>query len=453
MKFSRLTALVAVPLLLSCGPDFTESGLGTSIDFEPDRPEIPRSETVAPYQGTDSYVLDAQERYRTGLDVHRKVIWRTCTPFDGVCHNTKEYPDLHTPSNFLATINAPCNVVPGEWESVYDRCEQEPDQFEFNRGDLGGRSDVGWIDFVQGEYPEYSEGNPPTVDSPGVHVVLRDKLDTERSEFWANGQFWRTLPDGERIVFARYETRWWIIDDENVAGTHLVAEVRNYQTDTAQELPNLGIKQGDLNRNGEFGSDEGTPIPMIAPGDPEGSYLVGRMRGEMHGESVPGSRMPLANQPLDIPDMLALFCFIEGLPADGSDPDMSAPVNFKDCSYSADPANLNLLGEGVTWETRISKILEANCGGCHGGASPDADLNLLEGAYEALLQPSIQKPELNLVEPGDYENSYLWHKLNNDPDIVGLPMPYNPLTGEGRLSEAELGDIQTWIAAGAVENE
>jgi hypothetical protein len=32
-------------------------------------------------------------------------------------------------------------------------------------------------------------------------------------------------------------------------------------------------------------------------------------------------------------------------------------------------------------------------------------------------------------------------------------MPYNPLTGEGRLSEAELGDILTWIANGAVEDQ
>jgi hypothetical protein len=32
-------------------------------------------------------------------------------------------------------------------------------------------------------------------------------------------------------------------------------------------------------------------------------------------------------------------------------------------------------------------------------------------------------------------------------------MPYNPLTGEGTLGEAEIGDILTWIQNGAVENE
>ena len=36
-----------------------------------------------------------------------------------------------------------------------------------------------------------------------------------------------------------------------------------------------------------------------------------------------------------------------------------------------------------------------------------------------------------------------------DDAIVGQPMPLNPLTGEGRLREAEPGDIQTWIVNGA----
>jgi len=163
--------------------------------------------------------------------------------------------------------------------------------------------------------------------------------------------------------------------------------------------------------------------------------------------------MPLANQPLSIEEMLALFCFVEGLPETGM-PDLAAAVDYKGCSYSVDPASLNLLGEGVTWKSRISKILEANCGGCHGGPSPDADLNLVgEGAFQRLLGDSAQKPDMKLIVPGDFENSYLWWKLKKNPDVVGLQMPYNPLTGEGSLTEAELGDISTWIAAGAIENE
>jgi hypothetical protein len=70
-----------------------------------------------------------------------------------------------------------------------------------------------------------------------------------------------------------------------------------------------------------------------------------------------------------------------------------------------------------------------------------------------LLEPSAQVPDLALIEPGDAEASYLYQKLVGADGIVGNVMPYNPLTGEGRLSEAELGDILTWISNGAVEDQ
>ena len=119
-----------------------------------------------------------------------------------------------------------------------------------------------------------------------------------------------------------------------------------------------------------------------------------------------------------------------------------------------EPYIVGLLGEGVTWAGRISLILEANCGGCHGGASPQAGL-LLTGpdVYDRLLQPSSQVAGLNLIEPGMPEASYLYLKLIGDDSIMGNPMPYNPLTGEGTLGEAEIGDILTWIQNGAVESE
>jgi hypothetical protein len=51
------------------------------------------------------------------------------------------------------------------------------------------------------------------------------------------------------------------------------------------------------------------------------------------------------------------------------------------------------------------------------------------------------------------EQSYLYLKLIGDDQIMGNPMPYNPLTGEGQLTEAEIGDILTWITNGAVEDQ
>src|SRR5688500_7498842 len=107
-----------------CGGDFSDSSLEGSIPFEPDRPVIAAPTRPAPYTGRNAAVLEAQEKLTTGLDLHAKVVFRTCSPNGGVCHNAKEYPDLHTPANFLDAIDAPCNVQPGTPEAVYDRCER-----------------------------------------------------------------------------------------------------------------------------------------------------------------------------------------------------------------------------------------------------------------------------------------------------------------------------------------
>ncbi|MEM6989348.1 MAG: c-type cytochrome domain-containing protein [Myxococcota bacterium] len=152
--------------------------------------------------------------------------------------------------------------------------------------------------------------------------------------------------------------------------------------------------------------------------------------------------------------MLGLFCLVEGFPDGGGDEFLTSPVDYKNCSFSDDPEGLNLLGNGVTWEARVKKILEFNCGGCHVGEDPQGGLNLVgDGVYDRLLGASEQIEGMNLIEPGDADNSYLYLKLIGDDRIEGKIMPYNPLTGEGMLNEAELADVLTWITNGAVEDE
>src|SRR5690606_6936021 len=103
---------------------------------------------VEPYTGDDPATLEAQDRLATGADLHAKVILRSCGPLSGVCHNKKEYPDLHTTYNFLAAIGAPCNVQSGTYEGVYDRCERPGDRVAFEGGP---EVEIGWIEFVSGE--------------------------------------------------------------------------------------------------------------------------------------------------------------------------------------------------------------------------------------------------------------------------------------------------------------
>jgi hypothetical protein len=448
-KLTHWTPALAL-LIGACvvGSDFDPG----EIEFEPNRPKTEAPDDPDPYTGTDEIVLEAQSKFRTGIELHQKVIWRTCTPNGGVCHNSKEFPDLRTPANFVAAFGQNCNVQYGEYQSVYDRCERPGDRFKISGGGINsGQIEIGWLESVPGPYFQ-GEGLPP-VDSPGLHIHLADPLPGDNTNVYTTAQFERTfIHDGkvQDFTFAEYSTRWYVMPGRR----HVIGEVREYQNNQVQDLLSVGIIEGDPNRNNIFGARQQDPVHLLDPGSPETSYLIARMRGVMVGEEVPGSRMPLANAPLTIAEMLALFCLVEGFPDNGTESDLERGIDYKNCSYSDDPAGLNLLGEGVTWSARISKILEFNCGGCHGGPNPEAGLNLVgDEVYARLLEPSMQNTAMPLITPGDPDLSYLYLKLIGDSSIVGNPMPYNPLTGEGTLSEAEIADVHTWIVNGAVENE
>ena len=90
------------------------------------------------------------------------------------------------------------------------------------------------------------------------------------------------------------------------------------------------------------------------------------------------------------------------------------------------------------------------CTQCHNtqGAQLAARLNLTEGAaYAALVGvPSSNKPGAVRVIPGDPDNSYLIHKLEGGPAIVGERMPR---TAGPFLTAGQMLVIRRWIQLGA----
>lgn len=449
-------ALASV-MLSACGDEPSVLRPGGKLDFDPDRPELMSGEDSPEYTGSNEFVLEAQTTHRTGLELHRNVITRTCGPTGGVCHNQKEYPDLHTPSNLLAAIDAPCNVQAGDYNAVFDGCEPVGDKFRIDGQTQ--EAEIGYVEYV----PPGAEGEKGAELRPGLHIYVRQALNARYGDdVWGEGHFLRKFAGNkgklEELLYARFRTSWRLLD----GGTHLYARVEEYQADQVNELLSVGIQQGDLNRNGVFGATETTQLALLKPGKPEESYLIGRLRGAIGPEGkerdIPGTRMPLANDPLSIADMLALYCFVYGLPEsmDGV-LDLQSPIDYASCPYAADPEALNLLGKGATWLGRVQPLLEANCGGCHGGTEPQAGFDIVsDGVYERLLEPSTQKPNLPFITPGDPSKSYLWLKLNGttgDDTIEGFPMPIDPLEGTRKLSEGALADIETWITNGALKED
>jgi hypothetical protein len=90
------------------------------------------------------------------------------------------------------------------------------------------------------------------------------------------------------------------------------------------------------------------------------------------------------------------------------------------------------------------------CVTCHNG-NPFVPGNFTgANAYANLVNArSFQKPSLLRVAPGDPDNSYMIHKLEGGPNIVGVRMPRG---GGPFLTDGQMMVIRRWIAQGAANN-
>ena len=88
------------------------------------------------------------------------------------------------------------------------------------------------------------------------------------------------------------------------------------------------------------------------------------------------------------------------------------------------------------------------CVTCHTGRNPFAPMNLgAATAYAQLVNvASVERPSLRRVNPGNPDASYLIHKLEGGPNILGARMPF----GVGPfLTNGQILVIRRWITLGA----
>lgn len=103
--------------------------------------------------------------------------------------------------------------------------------------------------------------------------------------------------------------------------------------------------------------------------------------------------------------------------------------------------------------TAVYMIFEAFCT-CHNNPAGAGGLSL-EGQADAYANivgvPSAKATMMNLIEPGDPTNSYLYLKLTGDylgvPGGTGDPMPVI-----GDLTPEQLALVEQWIALGALND-
>jgi hypothetical protein len=117
------------------------------------------------------------------------------------------------------------------------------------------------------------------------------------------------------------------------------------------------------------------------------------------------------------------------------------------------PSSPNLQPTFASIKTEIFQTTDllgrTSCITCHTdqGRNPAGGLNLRADPYAALVNvPSREKPQLMRIQPGDPDNSYLIHKVEGGPNIVGARMPQN---GPPFLAHEQVLVIRRWIQIGA----
>ena len=175
------------------------------------------------------------------------------------------------------------------------------------------------------------------------------------------------------------------------------------------------------------GSDRG---PVVRPGDPAGSELLRRLRGE----SVP--RMPLTGPPyLSDADITRVSAWIAAGAPRGSGEDALVAVD------SSPPPRA---GEEVRFSD-VAPIFLQRCVKCHSqpgimGAPP-------HGLRLTGLPELLQGGERVVVVPGVPQASELYRR------ITGRAEPRMPFDGPPFLSSEEIRLIGNWIAQGARDAE
>lgn len=248
-------------------------------------------------------VLEARVRFPVMLNLHQDIFAKTCAATNGVCHNAREYPDLHTPGNLLAAISAPCNAEKAP-SDIFDACEPEADRLVLE--DDSWSTAIAWMGVEEWNDNTHSLYRRVVLEAPPPSEIARAPAKIVRA-----GRTIAVLP--EHLTVAARST---------VGEIHDLAEL-DYQSLN-------DVRGGDPNHNGELGAAHAWSL--VTPGRPEASYLLARLKAE-----VPGTQMPPLQTTLGEAELLAISCWIETL--------KDAPAAFDAIDYDRCAAASSLLDD------------------------------------------------------------------------------------------------------------
>jgi hypothetical protein len=212
-----------------------------------------------------------------------------------------------------------------------------------------------------------------------------------------------------------------------------------------------GLSLADADLGGLVGAPSaGSSLPLVEIGDVLGSYLAVKMLPDdvlaAQGVMRAGNRMPIGGEATN-PNNATILAWIAGAEFPGGDSTTTTGDTTTDATTDATTDG------GSGFDAEVWPILSMKCS-CH-LADPNDGLNgelsfPMATAYADLVgAPSIDVPAMNLVEPGDPSQSYLFLKLEDTHLAAGGSGVKMPIGAP--LSDGEIATIEAWIVAGAPE--
>jgi hypothetical protein len=254
--------------------------------------------------------------YLDVVSLFDRAIAPTCSLNNGVCHNSNNYPDLHTPAAIVATLGEPCNVEIEDPTQVHDACEPAADHLVIASIGLDAR-------IVRARLLDSELGTnannltqitltldpPPTALTPGPSdtVIKRGDVTFDVGEYGAKVK----SVEGSDVT----------LDLDSAYGEWSAKrffDIRVYPPGP------LTLHVGDPNGNGVQGALV-MAMPLVTAGDPDHSFMLKRLIDPAFGEL-----MPRQCRTWNDAANLALACWIAGLAPDASN--AYEPIDYTACS-------------------------------------------------------------------------------------------------------------------------
>jgi cytochrome c5 len=181
---------------------------------------------------------------------------------------------------------------------------------------------------------------------------------------------------------------------------------------------------------------------LIAPGDPDGSYLMDKLLGT---PAMQEDLMPLGDEPLSAEELQLMRDWIASIPG-GSAAAAPPAVTPSASAPPAEPAPAPAAAAmDPALEAAAKAVFDEYCTTCHaeGGSLDDPSEFPLEGDLSILIGRKANESDKLLIAPGDPDGSYLMDKVLGTPAMQEELMPL----GDDPLPADKLQALRDWIAA------